>query len=111
MVIEANLANRAGSMTIQRPADDLDPFRCAPRELAGLVRMNPGRKSNGGPGRRDVGRTRGFPLVSGGEDAQCGRESRRLRPRDNRGQIAGEFFAGQMTMRIDHRTRVPGGIS
>jgi hypothetical protein len=102
VVVEADLADRARPVPSERSANGLDAFRYAPGELTRLMRVDAGSKSSRRPRRRDCRGAGRLPLVTRRKDAQCGADSCRPSARNDRLEIAGEFLAGNVTVRINH---------
>src|SRR5687767_13543897 len=110
VIVEANLANRP-SLRHRREAFGHN-IRGALRiglEGLGVMRMNTDGQSALRPRREDGNGAGNFCVVFGRQDHQRPRRSGRPRPCNHLRKVGDEFFAGDMAVRVGHRTRVPGG--
>src|SRR5262245_47709822 len=71
--------------------------------------MDPNREPDAAPRAGHRGHPPSLGLVLGADDDQCARYARLLRPCHHSWQIVDELLTSQVAMRIDHRTREPGG--
>ena len=78
-------------------------------EHSGLMGMHADREPHLVPGARHRARPRELGLVLGPENDQRACDARVLRPSDDGVEIGRELVAGQVAVRVDHRTRAPAG--
>ena len=96
VIVEANLADRAGRKGRRMRAGDLARCRRATGKVAGAVRMDARCEADVIPLCLDEAGARRLLLVAGGENAERGRHSRRARTRDGGVQIAYERLVRQV---------------
>ena len=109
VVVEADLADRAHGAASRPAGSPSDPPPPPDRRRTGARGADARRSRIARPATRPARvAVRELRVVFGREDHETAHEPGAARARDDGLEIAGELLAGQMTVRIDHRTRVPG---
>jgi len=78
-------------------------------ELARRMRMNADRKSDSRPLSGEIACLRDLRLVIRRENHERMRDTRGFRATDNVGEIRGKFWTRNVAVRVNYRTRAPGG--
>src|SRR3954468_3819748 len=98
MIVEPDFPDRGGAMFLRGAANDIAGGVNSSGKLSRLMRVHAGAEVNVGPRLPHELRASRFLVITGGEDAKCGRHARRSRARHHRSEIGRELLAGEMTV-------------
>ena len=111
VVVETDFADRARVEATPVRSADARRVGGPAGERGRVVRVHAGSEPDASPGFPHPRRATGFLLVSRRQHAQRSRHAGLSGPLNHRVEIAGERLVGEVTMRINHRMREPGGTS